>query len=496
MIRGPQEPPAPKRHNLAPFAQYRPPVDWIEACGTVVEMVSQILKHTLGASWTVIPQGSFVQGLQLRGSDLDLVLLDGTDRWRYMNRTRTADELELAVRRLTRAQFEGFPIKINVMKKIYRARVPLARLRVFLPSRRQEVEVDLCFGDASRGLCDQFVHRIVSRVSQLEHFCVAMKIWANQRGLTETHTGGISCFAVVLLAIFFYRQSGLQLDAFFQFVLSLRHKSNMSVSVEAQRLVPRPSDGARDLLHVAVPCRENENAARCLSHAVWVRLFAPELRRGIAVCKANPDKMQDLEFMTAQLINRADIRPQHSGYEISESESSDGEIATNPAPVELGDSDDDTIDETVMPLSSIVPSSVKGPTRITGVVELDSDSSNFSDSCASSVDSGRVVTAFEANRKPGRNDHLGRLEANPISIHECDECNYFSFNKSDLHNHQYTVHGYQRGAVSEEKETDRYRLPKIFSKPQPHPYAAPPLPVKRRNKPHKKSRRTARLDDW
>lgn len=482
VIRGPQEP-VPKRQVSMPLAAYRPARAWIEACGTAVEMIRQILRHTLGASWTVIPQGSFVQGLQLTGSDLDLVLLDGTDRWRSMNRNRTADELETAVRRLTRAQFEGFPIRINVIRKIYRARVPLARLRVVLPS--QEVEVDLCFGDANRGLCDQFVHRIVSRVSQLEHFCLAMKVWANARKLTETHTGGISCFAIVLLAIFFYRQHGFVLEEFFQFVLSLRHKSNVSVSVETQQLVPRPADGYKDLMHVAVPCRANENAARCLSHSVWVRLFAPELRRGLAICKANKDKSLDIEFMTSQLLNRSDIRPVHAGYAVSESEGSDGgwEVPTNPAPVELGDDDsDDTVDE-----SAVVEKVKAGNGQsVAGVVELDSDTSDWSGSVASSVDSARVVAAFEANKLPGRTDHLGRLEANPITINECDECSYFSFNKSDLRNHQYAVHGYQMRAVSTEKEVERYRIPRNLFKDVVHPYAAPLDPVRKRNKAHKK----------
>ena len=301
------------------LSAYRPPSVWVDACGAVVQMMSQIVTHTMGSNWRVIAQGSFVQGLQVIGSDLDVVLLDGTDRWKVMNRNRNADELERAVRGLCRAQWEGFPIKVSVIRKIYKARVPLATLRVSIPSSNQQVEVDMCFGDSSRGLCDEFVHRLVSKSAQLENFCLAIKIWANKRGLTDTKSGGISCFAFVLLAIFFFKQSGLIFSEFFTFVLSLRSKPMLSVSVETQQLVRRPLDGETDFLHVAVPCRPNENAARCLRPCVWSAKLVPELRRASSLCKALEEgKMVDVAFVLSKLLNGPNSS---SSFDYTESES-------------------------------------------------------------------------------------------------------------------------------------------------------------------------------
>ena len=440
------EGPVAKRAHFAPplMAKYRPAKEWIESCGTIVEMVKQILAHTIGVNWTVVPQGSFVQGLQLAGSDLDLVLLDGTDRWKVLNRHKNADELETAVRRLTRAQWEGFPIRISVIRKIYRARVPLARLRVSLPATNQQVEVDLCFGDSSRGLCDQFVHRIVSRVSQLENFCLAMKVWASKRGLTETHAGGMSAFAIVLLAIFYYRRSGSHLVSFFEFVASLRDKSQLSVSVEAQQMVPRPADGASDFLCVAVPCRQNENAARCLTSAVWFHKVLPEIRRAIAICKANPDRLMDVEHMTGELLNRTDVNVgrQNMRYAVSEkSESSEDE-----APSIYRDSVARAVHE--IKSSSSSSSSCSSSSSSTSEADGSVDS-------AESVDSSRLISMFKSVN-PDPADPVAR-PTGPISILECDECNFFSFNKADLHNHYHTVHGYPRRNVPEEKDVDRYK---------------------------------------
>jgi hypothetical protein len=364
-------------------------------------MISQILAHTLGSNWRVIAQGSYVQGLQVKESDLDLVLLDGTDRWKVMNRGRNADELETAVRRLCRAQWEGFPIRVNVIRKIYKARVPLVTMRVTLPAMDQQVEVDMCFGDSSRGLCDEFVHRLVSRVVQLEHFCLAIKVWANKRGLTETKSGGMSCFAFVLLAIFFHRQSGMHFSDFFDFVLSLpRSKPSLSVSVEAQQLVRRPSDGERDFLHVAVPCRPNENAARCLRPSVWNAKIVPELRRGSSLCKSiAQDQRIDIEVILSKLMAGSEVSS--SRFDITESESSDDDLH-HP------------------------------------IINLDEENHQ----------SNEVLVSSKFGQQ------AQKIHPGPVSILECDSCNYFSFNKTDLLNHRFAVHKYS--APSPERPRKRY----------------------------------------
>ena len=171
------------------------------------------------------------------------------------------------------------------MRKIYSARVPLARLRVNLNG--VEVFVDLCFGDPKRGLCDEFVRRVIAKLGpECERFVLLMKLWATKRALCETHAGGISCFAVVLLALFHFQHSSSRTNllglttSFLRFFQSLEGTKN-TVILETMQLGSSPSD----FLHVKVPCREGENAARCLTHGVWVRKLLPELRRGISLCE-------------------------------------------------------------------------------------------------------------------------------------------------------------------------------------------------------------------
>ena len=321
----------PHRSSVsAELERYRPTRAWIEACGVIVDIINVTLQHSLGSSWSVIPQGSFVQGLQVAGSDLDLVLLDGTNRWFSMNRRKNADELDQVVRRLCGYR-EQTMMRMNVIKKIYTARVPLARLRINYGAH--QVEVDLCFGDPTRGRCDHYVHRLISRTLELENFCLAMKIFANRRGLTETHTGGLSCFAFVLLAIYYYQQfGGLCWEQFFQGIISLRAKPKLSVSVETQSLVPRPSGAERDFLHVSVPCKPGENAARCLTLSVWNRLVFPELLRAAEICRSIvKDKRNCFDYVVEQLLTRNDVKRRSAPLEVSESESSsESELEAKP----------------------------------------------------------------------------------------------------------------------------------------------------------------------
>ncbi len=423
--------PASEPKSAGTLERFVPSKSWIDSCASVIEIVRQLLRHNLGASWTVIPQGSFVQGLQLTGSDLDLVLLDGTDRWRTLNRNRNADELDRAVRAVTRGGVPGY--RINVTKKIYRARVPLVKLRVTLP--QHQIEVDMCFGDPSRGLCDHFVNRAISSSLELTRFCLLMKIWAKQRGLTETHTGGISSFAIVLLALFYYRSNGPRVQAFFEWFISLRAKARYTVCVESQTLMLRSVDAEGDLLHVTVPCRHTENAARCLSVSVWTRKVFPELFRAVSICKQlGVTKDFDLvldHLLHDRVVGRSNIEFSEGSIDELEAEpwsdTPEEETEEIPEIPELGDS------ETCRP----------------GVIDLDTDQSSETEETPPPVCS-----------KP-----------NPIQIHECDTCEYFSFNQQDLLNHQFAAHQYQSNEDASKSARTKYRMPRNYTN-RSHPYAA------------------------
>ena len=426
--------------------QYKPSKQWIAACSTVVNSINQTLRQSLGSSWSVLPQGSYVQGLQLLGSDLDLVLLDGSDSWRHMNKRRTADELDRVVSLLCRRAQQFGSIRINVIQKIYRARVPLARMTATLLSgqRPYQIELDMCFGDPSRGLCDQYVNRTISRSQDLENFCLGLKIFFKKRGMTETHSGGISSFAIVLLGIYFYTQNGgVDFLKFFQWFITLRTKMAHSVSVEMQSLVPRPSDSYDCLLHVAVPCKPMENAARCLTMTVWNRLVFPELARAVEVVKSIPDQRRlDFDHVVRELLNstvRAGGRKVSHHFEYSSSSESESEGSEKLEAPEWSD-DDDTVEE------------YDQRSRI-DVVELDSDSDD---------------------------DEL--VVKKPIVIHECADCDYSSYNHDEFLNHRFVTHRPENDR--QEPDVERFKLPKNFNA-KGHMYAAspPPAPKYKRKRP-------------
>jgi hypothetical protein len=432
--------------------------------------MKQILAHAVGSNWTVIPQGSFVQGLQLIGSDLDLVLLDGTDRWRLLNRRRNADELESAVRRITRAQWEGFPIRISVIQKIYSARVPLVRLRITLPSSNQQIQVDMCFGDPSRGLCDQFVYRMISQVSECELFVMALKIWANKRGICETHTGGISCFAIVLLAIYQYRSGGVSFKGFFQLLLSLRARPNETVSVECMQIQQRPMDGVRDFIHVAVPCRPTENAARCTQLSVWIRKIAPEANRAISIMDDIPQaKREDFDFVIKELLTRTDVvvkaysaMRDHSALDRFNSNHrySEADTISDSSSMDSGSGWDVADDSDVQVIGETVGKKVP--------VEIETTHApSSSSSSASSVDSDQLVkyaSSGGANSQPVIRMDPRLTQTGPITIHECEECNYFAFNKNDLATHYYAIHKFPRGQNRSDSEdySNKFKIPRKF----------------------------------
>ena len=464
--------PANKRvHRPQPLQQYRPTNQWKDACESVIHLLSDILKQCVGSNWTVIPQGSYVQGLQLAGSDLDLVLLDGSDKWRHLNRRRNADELESAIRKITRAQWKGFPIRISVIQKIYSARVPLARLRVTIQSPvQQQVQVDMCFGDPSRGLCDQFVGRSISRSLECESFVLALKIWATKRGICETHTGGISCFALVLLAIYHYKTVGPNFISFLSFLHSLRYKTRETVSLENLQIQLRPSIGMDDFIHVAVPCRPMDNAARCVQFGVWTKKIVPEINRAKHVIENMAgEKVGDIDLIVLELlkttchptiVERRDFVPEevpanpYHRYINADSSFSSSDTSSE----EEGEDEDDIVVEEES--RSIREKEEEK------VIDVD----NFATSSASSVDSERLTSTFSntrSNEKVRGNleGGAGSKSKGPIVIHECEECNYFAFSKGDLDTHYYAIHNYQKKNRGFERKNDnKFRIGRKFKK--------------------------------
>ena len=428
---------------------YLPTIVWVDACETIVELTKGILRDTLGYKWSVVPQGSFVQGLQLVGSDLDLVVLDGTDRWRVLNRKKNADELDSAVRALCRAGYTGF--RVQVIRKIYSARVPLARLRITLGQPATAVvEVDMCFGDPARGSCDLFVHRALT--DQCTQFVLAMKIWATSRNICVTHMGGISCFAIVLMAIFHFDPSLPFVELVKSFFAFFHALSQGSFSVVLERMQLERRDDDADFFHVAVPCRAGENAARCLTRMVWQRTVVPELARGILICNSHDGDLID------ELINKS----------VSQRDILNVRFDNQPTLAKLGvrakseDTEEEYSSDDLSSMEGLLnfkPRTVKRP-------ELDE---------------------FEANTKRFKTEPIAaktsaekKSQTKPstaLTILECPDCDYSCLTNTALTNHKFAVHKY----VPVEKPSSpisKYKVAKRFR--EMDSYVVPPLPLSHR----------------
>lgn len=445
--------PPVKRVNLSPALQhYRPSREWTNACNSVIANLNLILVKFVGPKWRVMPQGSFVQGLQLVGSDLDLVLLDGTERWKTMNKGRNANELDSAVRKILNGQFGGSLVRISVIQKIYHARVPLVRLRATVQSI--QIEIDMCFGDPSRGLCDQYINRTVTKAIDCELFVLALKIWATRRKICETRHGGLSCFALVLLGIYHFKTVGADFDSFFAFLPSLRSRTRDTVSLEKLSFQRRPPQGRYDFIHVSVPCRPVENAARCVQLAVWIRKIIPEIKRARNIIYRLPaDKRNEFDAIVNALVGNSSgeknflpeetvVVPNNTYINADSTTSND---------------DDNTIDE----------EDDKEIDVVTDVVDLDTFAPPSSES--SFEDTQHFIGFMQVM---GSDEAVGGQQAadqdeGPIVLHDCTECDYFAFNKSDLETHYYAIHDFPAKFTGEEqKEVNKFKIANKFKNQQ------------------------------
>jgi hypothetical protein len=380
-----------------------PATDWITACGKVIGLVNDALRVGGASRFYVVPQGSYVQSLQLDGSDLDLVLLDGSDRWRNMSKNSVKTQLDMACDALRRAKWMGIPLHVDVLQRIYQARIPILKLRARTPTGHM-VQIDLCFGDDSRGACDQRIRHLVSESEDCRRFVLGMKIWAKSRGLTNTHTGGLSCFAVVIVALFHWKCRRGNPKFFLEFFLFLRSLTEqVSVSLDEMKIVTRPTAESRQaVIFVAVPTRPTENAARTLFLNVWNRKIIPELDRAIALSSGYTREMT-IDVVVSDLISHRD--PPSLSADLVELESSSDEEPGEP---------------------------LYKRHRPEVIDCCDSETSSMS-----SVSEDRFIRTFVPRPIP--------RPITPIkvtTIIECPDCEYSTFAAKLMRNHKYAVHSF------------------------------------------------------
>ncbi|KAF4663147.1 hypothetical protein FOL47_005893 [Perkinsus chesapeaki] len=219
----------------------RPPKAWTRACDTVMETVEHVLGDHYGANGPKVKaQGSFVQSLSIRGSDLDLVLyrkgrsINSCSKncvKRYLTTTTDA-----VIRSLAHLNGE---VKARVKQRILHARVPIVKLVFevrpnsidldssssssaasttstsssdgesdddYAKGRPQMIEVDMSYGDEHRGECDEVVRDLIlSGGPVCRKFVTLVKLWGRISGVTDSFNNCLSTFALILLAIYHFQ---------------------------------------------------------------------------------------------------------------------------------------------------------------------------------------------------------------------------------------------------------------------------------------------------
>ena len=207
----------------------------LDAVQTCLEHVQILARQLLGDTSAVVVQGSYAQGLALRGSDLDIAVIlaenglqngkkTATKAGKGSSRSKRRGEIGEDVvnrrqalhclQRLAEALSDAKLDEIRIALRIFSAKVPVLRLHCGAKGERNVV-VDVSVGGSLlRGACDRAVYSVLQEDQSsgtAAALCRLVKLWAKRRKLTNTLKGGLSSFALVLLTIFFLQQrSGKQ----------------------------------------------------------------------------------------------------------------------------------------------------------------------------------------------------------------------------------------------------------------------------------------------
>ena len=321
----------------------------LEAVETCLEHVQILARQLLGETAAVVVQGSYAQGLALRGSDLDIAVIvrdeeggssrssksKGSKRSRGQQMEPDVVHRQQAVQclqRLAHALSDAKLDEIRIALRIFSAKVPVLRLHCGAKGGRNVV-VDVSVGGSLlRGACDRAVYAVLQQdpsSGTAAALCRLVKLWAKRRKLTNTLKGGLSSFAFVLLTIFFLQRrsvkaaKGCSLPSQLSVTGQQAKPANpgnccpeplgLQVRVSEEELIlmlveffkwateelpkfqnrtisigsatAQPRTGRYHPLFLEVPFSPEENAARCLRIDVWEGVIHQELSRGNRLVK-------------------------------------------------------------------------------------------------------------------------------------------------------------------------------------------------------------------
>ncbi|KAF4667014.1 hypothetical protein FOL47_003804 [Perkinsus chesapeaki] len=277
---------------------------WIETCFQFLDVCTEALESE---GLMVKAQGSFAQGLALDGSDLDAVIYRKGEQ--APRGKALVNALMNASRRIIHYINSGkggaANMHIKTIERIPWARIPLVKLRFSWdwPSGRGDswvVEVDLSYGDETRGSYDNRIGEMVASLPELRVFLQELKIWAVSRpeNILDSQHQALSTFALILLGLCYYNNSlkngrgmAATLEGFIRFIVAdigNLHSSVCYVKVEEGEYRHVADDDnnnhlTRSPFKIEVPGEGPEsNAARSLSRKMWMEVVYPSFKAAAA----------------------------------------------------------------------------------------------------------------------------------------------------------------------------------------------------------------------
>lgn len=184
--------------ELAQYAAYTQRV--VTAARGPIDAAIDHIARCVTAIWpqaTVTRFGSFATGLWLPSSDVDVVVLGVLDVVDSADAIADGVAALEAIARGLRGQRDWVK-RIDVVRG---AKVPVAKLE--LQARGLHVDISIENGHTHRGIeASTLVRRYVRELPLLRPLVLALKQFLREKALNDAFTGGLSSYAVTLLAVF------------------------------------------------------------------------------------------------------------------------------------------------------------------------------------------------------------------------------------------------------------------------------------------------------
>lgn len=191
-------------------AELAPQPEFEESVQEALTAVQEAVKQVFGDEAWVLPFGSLVQGVPLKGSDLDLCMeVPGVVAGVAGNGKADNSQQVTALRRLMKKLPNSFRVvETRFFKHI---KVPIIILE-YVSSAGLKVETDISVGvtfeGVEKGFTDRLVRRVLACTPRALHAVRLIKVWAKVENLNKAYEGFLNSLGWTLLVVYFFMARG------------------------------------------------------------------------------------------------------------------------------------------------------------------------------------------------------------------------------------------------------------------------------------------------